>query len=199
MTLCVFFPSFPQGQKTEDEPATKKAKLTTGRAGRQEFHSSRSGDAPPVSQQQVTAAYQQQVPQVYQQQDPLTSQQSSYQSNMEANVPEPQAHPYKEDPNVLAPPAQTPAPVTPTVSSVCITRRDPRMARHGSGVTIAQSVPEKPTTTTPSEPQSAPASAPVEVGQKGPLPMPPALPSLTTGLKPAKTRCLISSGFIRCH
>ncbi|KAF7655303.1 hypothetical protein LDENG_00058040 [Lucifuga dentata] len=173
------------GQRSEDEPAAKKAKLTKKvetKPPRQELHSSRSGDVPPVSQQQVPTAYQQQ--------DPLASQHPSCQSSMEPNVPESQPHLYLEDPNVLAPPAQTPAPVTPTVSSVTITRRDPRMARHSSGVTVTHSAPEKPTTT-PSEPQLAPAAAPpaapVEVGQKGPLPMPPAAPPSLTVAKPAKT------------
>ncbi|XP_071377334.1 death-inducer obliterator 1 [Centroberyx affinis] len=185
------------GQKTEDEPAAKKAKLTKKpetKPPRQELRSSRSssGDAPPVYQPQVPTAYQQQVPQVYQHQDPLVYQHQippAYQPSMEVPVPESQPQLYQEDPSSLAPPAQVPVPVPiPTVSSVSITRRDPRMARHSSVVTVTHAVPETPTVMPISaEPPSAPVAAPVEVGPKGPLPMPPAPPPSMTVSKPAKT------------
>uniref|UniRef100_A0A667ZM08 Death inducer-obliterator 1 n=1 Tax=Myripristis murdjan TaxID=586833 RepID=A0A667ZM08_9TELE len=157
------------GQKTEDEPAAKKAKLMKKpdtKPPRQELRSSRSssGDVPP--------AYQQQVPQGY---------------HMEAPVSDSQPQLYQEDPSSMVPPAQVPAPVTnPTVSSVSITRRDPRMARHGSGVSVTHAAPETPTVMPISaEPPSISVAAPVEVGPKGPLPMPPAPPpSMTVTSEP---------------
>lgn len=95
---------------------------------------------------------------------------------------------------MLAPPTQAPAPVTPTVSSVSITRRDPRMARHSSAVTVTYTAPEKPVSNSV-EPVPAPVSAPVEVGPKPLLPMPPAPPPSVAVSKPAKTRCSVSSRF----
>lgn len=167
----------------EDEPAAKKAKLTKKpetKPLRQELHSSRSGDVHPAGQPQVstTLAYQ----------HPIAP---SYQSNMDPAVPESQPQLY-QDLNMLVPPAPAPAPATPTVSSVSITRRDPRMARHSSGVNVTYTAPEKPINNS-AEPLPAPVSAPVEVGPKAPLPMPPAPPPSVS--KPAKTRCSISSQF----
>lgn len=175
----------PLGQKTEDEPAAKKAKLTKKpetKPLRQELHSSRSGDVHPAGQQQAppTLAYQ----------HPITT---SYQTNMDQALPESQAQLY-QDVSMLAPPppAPAPAPVTPAVSSVSITRRDPRMARHGSGVTVTYTAPEKPVTN-PTEGLPAPVAAPAEVVPKLPLPLPPAPPAPVS--KPTKTRCFISSQF----
>ena len=90
---------------------------------------------------------------------------------------------------MLVPPVQAPTPVVPTVSSVSITRRDPRMARHSSAVTVTYTAPEKPTSILP-EPLPAPVIAPVEVVPKAPLPMPPASPSSVAVSKPSKTRCI---------
>ncbi|GAA6221817.1 death-inducer obliterator 1-like [Lates japonicus] len=168
------------GQKLEDESAAKKAKLNKKpetKPPRQELHSSKSGDVSPVVQPQVPAAFQHQEPIVYQHSGP-----PSY----NVDVPESQQQPYQEDLNMLVPPPQAPAPVAPTVSSVSITRRDPRMARHSSGVTVTYTAPEKPTNHS-AEPLPAPVSAPVEVGPKAPLPMPPASPSSVAVSKSAKT------------
>lgn len=181
ITLFVFFKMIPLGQKTEDEPAAKKAKLTKKpetKPLRQELHSSRSGDVQPAGQQPVpaTLAYQHPVA-------------TSYQTNMDQALPESQTQLY-QDVSMLAPPAPAPAPVTPTVSSVSITRRDPRMARHGSGVTVTYSAPEKPVSNA-AEALPVPVAVPVEVVPKLPLPMPPAPPALAS--KPTKTRCFISS------
>ncbi|XP_040014714.1 death-inducer obliterator 1-like isoform X2 [Xiphias gladius] len=177
------------GQKTEDEPAAKKAKLTKKpetKPPRQELHSSRSGDVSPAGQPQVPTAYQHQDPLAYQHPVPL-----SYQSNMDGPESQQQQQQqqqqlYQEDLSMLVPPPQAPAPVAPTVSSVTITRRDPRMARHSSGVTVTYTAPEKPSNNQP-EPLHAPVSAPVEVGPKAPLPMPPASPSSVAVSKSAKT------------
>ncbi|XP_069009921.1 death-inducer obliterator 1 isoform X1 [Embiotoca jacksoni] len=168
------------GQKTEDEPAAKKAKLAKKpetKLPRQESFSSRSGDVSPGGQPPVSAAYQHQDPLTYQHPAP-----PSYQSNVEPAVPDS----HQEDLNMMAPPAQTTVPVTPTVSSVSITRRDPRMARHNTGVTVTHAVLEKPTSNT-SELLPSPLSAPVEVGPKAPLPMPPAPPPSVAAPKPSKT------------
>ncbi|XP_042261447.1 death-inducer obliterator 1-like isoform X2 [Thunnus maccoyii] len=172
------------GQKTEDEPAAKKAKLTKKpetKPPRQELHSSRSGDVSPVGQQQVPTAYQHQDTMGYQQ--PALP---SYQSNMEPTVPESQPQLYQEDLKILAPPAQAPAPITPTISSVSISRRDPRMARHGSSVAVTYTAPEKPINNA-AETLPASVTAPVEVGAKAPLPMPPAPPPAVAVSKSAKT------------
>lgn len=168
----------------DDESAAKKAKLNKKpetKPPRQELHSARSGDVSPVVQPQVPAAFQHQEPIVYQHPGP-----PAY--NMD--VPESQQQPYQEDLNMLVPPPQAPAPVAPTVSSVSITRRDPRMARHSSGVTVTYTAPEKPTNHS-AEPLPAPVSAPLEVGPKAPLPMPPASPSSVAVSKSAKTRYLM--------
>lgn len=180
---------FPSGQKTEEEPAAKKAKLTKKpetKPPRQELPLSRSGDVHPAGQPQVSTTYQHQDPSAYEQQIA-----PSYQSNVDPAALESQPQAY-QDLKMLAPPAPSPASVAPTVSSVTITRRDPRMARHGSGVTVTYTAPEKPVTSV-TEPLPAPVSAPVEVGPKALLPMPPAPPPSVAASKPAKTRCFISS------
>lgn len=143
---------------------------------RQEFHSSRSGDAQP----QVTATYQHQDPLAYQ---PTLV--SSSQANADAAVPDPVPQ-SNQDFSKLPPPA----PIASTVSSITNTRRDPRMARHTAGVTVSYTPPEKPTNSM-LDPLSAPtaAPAPAEVGSKLPLPMPPAPPTSVPVSKPAKTRC----------
>lgn len=184
---------FPLGQKTEDEPTAKKAKLTKKpetKTSRQELPLSRSGDVHPAGQPQVSTIYQHQDHLAYQQ--PIAP---SYQSNVDPAVPESQPQVY-QDLKMMAPPAPAPTPVTPTVSSVTITRRDPRMARHNSGVTVTYTAPEKPLNNM-AEHLPAPVSAPVEVGPKAPLPlpMPPAPPPAVAASKPAKTRCFISSQF----
>lgn len=188
--MTTVFESCPLGQKTEDEPAAKKPKLTKKpetKPPRQELHLSRSGDVPPAGQSQVPTSYQHQDPLAYQQPVP-----PSYQSNVEPAVPETQSQLYQEDLSMLVPPAPAPAPIAPTVSSVSITRRDPRMARHSSSVTVTYTAPEKPINNNSAESLPAPVSVPVEVGPKAPLPMPPAPPPSAAVSKPAKTRCLIS-------
>ncbi|KAM7423262.1 hypothetical protein PAMA_011013 [Pampus argenteus] len=173
------------GQKMEDEPTAKKARLTKKpetKPPRQELHSSRSGDVSPVSQSQVSTAYQHQDSMGYQQQTL-----PPYQSNMmEPPAPESHAQLYQEDLKSLAPPAQAPAPIAPTVSSVTITRRDPRMARHGSAVAVTYTAPEKPLNNA-AETLPLPVTAPMEVGVKAPLPMPPAPPPAVAVSKSAKT------------
>lgn len=177
---------FSVGQKIEDETTVKKAKLTKkpeSKSPRQEVHSSRSGDVPPAGQPQVPTAYQHQDPLAYQH-----SVAPSYQSNMEPAVPESQPSLYQEDLSMLEPQVPAPAPVTPAVSSVSITRRDPRMARHSSGVTVTYNAPEKPINNSVEQLPAA-LSAQVEVGPKAPLPMPPAPPPSVAVSKSAKTRC----------
>ncbi|XP_054472335.1 death-inducer obliterator 1 [Anoplopoma fimbria] len=167
------------GQKTEDEPTAKKAKLTKKpetRPARPELHSSRSGDVSPAGHAQVPTAHQHQEPLAYQIPP-------SHPPNMEPAVPEPQQ---QLDLNMMAPPAQAPAAFTPTVSSVSITRRDPRMARHSAAVTVTYPAQEKPINNS-AEPLPAPVSAPVEVAPKAPLPMPPAPPPSVAASKMAKT------------
>lgn len=163
------------GQKPEDEPAAKKARLTKKpdtKPPRLESASSRPGDVSPVSQTQATTAYPHQDAATYQHLVPPSSQ-----ANMEPSVPESQPQPYQEDPSIMAPPAQTPVLIPLAVSSVSITRRDPRMARHTPGVNIVQTPPEKPNIS-PAEPVlPAALTAPVDIGAKVPLPMPPAAPS----------------------
>lgn len=102
---------------------------------------------------------------------------------MEPAVTEPQP---QLDLNMMVPPVQAPATIAPTVSSVSITRRDPRMARHSSGVTVTHTTPDKPINNS-SEPLPAPVSAAVEVAPKAPLPMPPAPPSSVAVSKLGKT------------
>ncbi|XP_034724216.1 death-inducer obliterator 1-like isoform X3 [Etheostoma cragini] len=155
------------GQKAEDEPAAKRAKLTK-----------RPDTVSPLSQTQDPTAFQHQDPLTYKHAMP-----PSYQSNMESAVSELQS---QLDPNMLATPAQVPASITPTVSSVSITRRDPRMARHSSVVTVTYNAPEKPINNS-AETLPAPVSAPVDIAPKAPLPMPPAPPSAVATSKPVKT------------
>lgn len=163
------------GQKAEDEPAAKKARVTNKpdiKPPRQESVSSRLREVSPVSQVQGTAAYPHQ--------DAVTHQHSvlpAFQSNMAQSVPESQPQPFQEAPSVMPPPAQAPVLVTPAVSSVSITRRDPRMARHTSGVNVAQAAPEKPNPSPAELLLPAVVTAPVEVAAKVTLPMPPAVPS----------------------
>lgn len=166
----------------EDEPAAKKAKLSKKpeiKPPRQELHSSRSGEVSP----QIATAYQHQDTMGYQQP-------TSYQSNMEATVPESQQQLYQEDPKIMVPPVQVPAPIAPTVSSVSITRRDPRMARHSASVAVTYTAPEKPMNNA-AETHTVPVTVPVEVVPKAPLPMPPAPPPAVAVSKSAKTRCSI--------
>ncbi|KAM6946859.1 death-inducer obliterator 1 isoform 2-T3 [Lycodopsis pacificus] len=175
------------GQKTEDEPAAKKARLTKKpetRPARQEQHLSRSGDVSPAGHAQVPTAHQHQDPLAY----PIPP---SYPTNMEPAVPESQQQQQQQqqqqlDLNMLALPAQAPAPINPTMSSVSITRRDPRMARHSSAVTVTYPAPEK-TVINSAELLPAAVIALVEVAAKAPLPMPPAPPPLVAASKMAKT------------
>ncbi|CDQ61534.1 unnamed protein product [Oncorhynchus mykiss] len=134
------------GQKSaDDEPAAKKAKLSKKPEMRQEVRRlsrSSSGEGAPVSY-----------------------------PGSETPVPEPL--PYQEDTSIHFPPSQTPAPVTaPAVSSVSITRRDPRMARHSSGVTVTHSAPDA----SMSYSRPIPADTYSRPAVSGPLPMPPAPP-----------------------
>lgn len=177
--LTSVFEFHPLGQKTEDEPAAKKAKLTKKpetKLPRQELHSSRSGDVSPAGQPQVSTAYQHSAPQ-------------SYQANLEPAVPDSQPQLHQEELNMMQ--TSAPTPVIPAVSSVTITRRDPRMARHSSGVIVTYTAPEKPINSS-IEPLPAPVSAPAEVPPKAPLPMPPAPPPSVAASKPSKTRCSIT-------
>lgn len=167
----------------EDEPAAKKAKLTRKpdtKPTRQDPHSSRSGDMSAVGQPQVPTTYQDNV--TYQPSVPPV-----YHSSMEPAVPESQPQVYQEDLNMVAPLTQAPTTITQTVSSVSITRRDPRMARHSSAVTVTYTAPEKSTSIS-AELFPSPASALVEVAAKAPLPMPPAPPPSVAVSKIAKTR-----------
>lgn len=97
---------------------------------------------------------------------------------------------------MMAPVAQALVPITPTVSSVSITRRDPRMARHSTGVSVTYMAPEKPASNA-ADPLPAPVTAPLEVLPKAPLPMPPAPPPSVAAPKPSKTRCYISPKFLK--
>uniref|UniRef100_A0A672IV63 TFIIS central domain-containing protein n=1 Tax=Salarias fasciatus TaxID=181472 RepID=A0A672IV63_SALFA len=161
------------GQKMEDEPAAKKSRLTKKPESKplRQDSLSRPGDVSPVIHSQTSAASQHQEPSTHQ-----ASASAAYQPSVEPAVPESQLQLYQEDLNMMAPPAQAPAPVAPAVSSVTITRRDPRMARHSSGVTVSFPTAEKPTTTAAEMPP-APVITSVEVGPKAPLPLPPAPPS----------------------
>lgn len=172
----------------EDEPAAKKAKVTKKpetKPNRQELHSSRSGDVSPIGQSQVPTGYQHQDPLAYQPSVP-----PPYQSTMEPTIPESQPQLYQEDINMLAPTVQTPTTVPPTVSSVTITRRDPRMARHSSGVTITYTTSEKPTNNS-TESFPSPVSVPAEATPKALLPMPPAPPPSVAVSKSTKTRSFV--------
>ncbi|XP_034387772.1 death-inducer obliterator 1-like isoform X2 [Cyclopterus lumpus] len=168
------------GQKSEDEPAAKKAKLNKkpeARPARQEQHLSKSGDVSPAGHSQVTPGHQHQDPSAY-------PNPPSYPTNMEPAVPE--SLQQQLDLSLLAPLAQAPTPINPTVSSVSITRRDPRMARHSAAVTVSYPAPEKAINNS-AEPLPAPISALGEVAPKAPLPMPPAPPSSVAPSKTAKT------------
>ncbi|KAL6111900.1 dido1 [Pungitius sinensis] len=161
------------GQKTEDEPSAKKAKLAKkpdGRPARQEQHLSRSGDASPGGHGHVPPAYPHQDPPSY----PTT--------NVEPAVPESLQ---QLDFSMLASQAQVSTPIAPTVSSVSISRRDPRMARHSAAVNVAYSAAEKPVNPS-AEPLAAPVGGPVDVAPKALLPMPPAPPPLVAASKTAK-------------
>lgn len=87
------------------------------------------------------------------------------------------------------PSAALAAAITPPVSSVTITRRDPRMDPRRdprSGVTVTQPLPEVVVPTPMAEP-----AVPVVPEVKGPLPMPPAPPpSIPRSMpKAAVSRC----------
>uniref|UniRef100_A0A3B4BG84 Death inducer-obliterator 1 n=1 Tax=Periophthalmus magnuspinnatus TaxID=409849 RepID=A0A3B4BG84_9GOBI len=176
------------GQKKEEELLAKKEKHVKKetKPSKQEQISSRSGDVTPASQ-----------PQPYQHQEAYTYQPTpivSYEptniayepTSVELSIQEPQLQIYQEDPNLLVPPPVA-APVTPAVSSVTITRRDPRMARHGSAGTVPFTVPDKPANNLAEPTPAAPVSAPVEPGPKVPLPMPPAPPSAVAVTKTVKS------------
>ncbi|KAF7207785.1 transcript variant X1 [Nothobranchius furzeri] len=169
------------GQKAEDEPAAKKARLMKkpdSKAPRQESVSTRSGDVSPVSHPlQEPLSYQHPVP-------------SSQQSKVEQAVTESQLQLYQEEPSVMVPPAPTPVLITPAVASVSISRRDPRMARLTSGANVAPVALEKPAIPAVAEMVSAPVTAPVEVGAKVILPMPPVPPSAVVVSKSSKKSSL---------
>ena len=145
----------------------------------------------------MPAAYPPPGPQAYQHQDTLSYHQIPpvYQPGMDAPVhsePQtPQPLLYQDDFGGLVQPVMTPAPIAmPTVSSVSITRRDPRMARHGASVTVTQTPPQTPPVLplSSSEPPNPLVVVPVEPALKGPLPMPPAPPPSVTPSKAAKSR-----------
>ncbi|KAK0136183.1 Death-inducer obliterator 1 [Merluccius polli] len=105
------------GQKSEDEPAAKKARLAKkpeAKPPRQELRSSR--DAPPSAYQpHMPAAYQPPVTQAYQHPDTLSYHQipPGYQPSTDVPMhPEPQAQPqlYQNDFGGVVPPALTPCP-----------------------------------------------------------------------------------------
>ncbi|XP_047203483.1 death-inducer obliterator 1 isoform X3 [Girardinichthys multiradiatus] len=171
------------GQKAEDEPASKKARLSNKpdiKSPRQDSRSSRAGDPPSVN------------PATYPPLDPLTSHQPvppSYHSNAGPVVPETPPQLYQEDPNVMAPPTPTPVLISPAVSSVSISRRDPRMARLSSATNVVPPALDKPTSTTADPipaPVIAPVAAPMDAVVKVPLPMPPAPPSAVAVPKSSK-------------
>lgn len=180
------------GQKTEDELASKKARVSSKpdvKPPRHESRSSRSGDSPSVN----AAAY----PPL----DPLSSHPPvapPYHSNAGPVVPETPPQLYQEDPNTMVPPAPTLPLVTPAVSSVSISRRDPRMARHGSAASVVPPAIEKPASNA-AEPVLAPitasVAAPMDSGVKVPLPLPlplpPAPPPLVATSKSTKKRCSV--------
>lgn len=97
---------------------------------------------------------------------------------------------YQEDLSLPLHPIQPLSLPTPTVSSVSITRRDPRMARHSSSVTVTHTAAEKPASNL-TQPVPLPIIHPVDVGVKAQLPMPPVLPSSVAVIKSAKTRCCV--------
>lgn len=159
------------GQMTEEEPAAKKAKVAKkpeNKPAVQEAHVSRSVDVP-VAQ--------------------------PYPSNTDAAAAAPESQLYQDAAVLAAPlaPPAAPAAAAPAVSSVSITRRDPRMARHtSSSVTVTYSAPEKANSSSSNsaEALAAPVSTPLtDLAPKLPLPMPPAPPPSVP--KPAKTRCAI--------
>ncbi|RVE72470.1 hypothetical protein OJAV_G00042050 [Oryzias javanicus] len=174
------------GMKAEEEPAAKKAKLIKKpdtKPPRPESLPSRAADASPITQTQSSPSYQQH-------QGSTTF--PSHPSILEPAVSEPQLSVYQEDPSLMAPPVQAPPTVAPAVSSVSISRRDPRVARHASVVNLPQAGPEKPNMIVV-EPLPAPVAALMEAGVKSLLPMPPAPlappapPALVTVPKPSKT------------
>lgn len=171
-SLVLVIVTLTSGQMTEEEPAAKKAKVAKkpdGKPAVQESHVSRSVDVPSAQ---------------------------LYPSNIDVAtgaVPESQLY---QDASLLAAPLAPPAaPVVPApaVSSVSITRRDPRMARHtSSSVTVTYSAPEKSSSSNSAEAFTAPVSTPLmdiapKLSLPLPLPMPPAPPPSVP--KPAKTRC----------
>ncbi|XP_053724415.1 death-inducer obliterator 1-like [Synchiropus splendidus] len=154
------------GQKNEDEPASKRARLAKKPESRHEQHSSIMESVPSEIQPPISTAFP-----------------SAHPPGQRLMVPDLQPTPSQEDLSFQAPLVNIPPPILPTVSSVSITRRDPRVARHVPNVTSA--VPEKAQLS--AEPALVPVGAPVEVGTKTLLPMPTfTLPALTVP-KPVKT------------
>ncbi|XP_065097569.1 death-inducer obliterator 1 isoform X1 [Paramisgurnus dabryanus] len=97
----------------------------------------------------------------------------SYYSGVETSMPDSTSA--KEDPNTLPPPVQAPIPAA--VSSVTITRRDPRTAGHRSSLPQIRTAQTVPDVGVSSLSASIPVSVePVAVETKGPLPMPPSTP-----------------------
>ncbi|XP_043107441.1 death-inducer obliterator 1 isoform X4 [Puntigrus tetrazona] len=139
------------GQKlADDEPPSKKPKMSVPKKPEQSFKpksesrpSRSSADLPQVS------------------------------SHSGLEMPMPDSTSVVEDPSGVFPVVQAPVPaVVPAVSSVTITRRDPRTAGHRS------SVPQIAPDAVPVVPANIPISVePVVVEAKGPLPMPPPAPT----------------------
>ncbi|XP_057217705.1 death-inducer obliterator 1 isoform X3 [Triplophysa rosa] len=137
------------GQKSaDDEPPSKKSKMSVPKKPEPSFKSKpepRPSKAPPDH------------PQV------------SYYSGVETSMPDSSS--VMEDPKSKLPLVQTPVPAA--VSSVTITRRDPRTAGHRSSVPLTL-----PDVGVPALPASIPMPVePLVVEAKGPLPMPPLAPA----------------------
>ncbi|XP_051956914.1 death-inducer obliterator 1-like isoform X3 [Xyrauchen texanus] len=142
------------GQKSaDDEPPSKKNKMSVSKKPEPPVKAKlepRTSKAPGVEPSQV----------------------SSY-SGVETAVPDTMS--VMDDPSSVMTVVQ--APVTaavPAVSSVTITRRDPRTAGHRSSLPVSQAVPD---ISVPTMPASIPVSEPMVVETKGPLPMPPPAPA----------------------
>uniref|UniRef100_A0AAV2M5Y7 Death-inducer obliterator 1 n=1 Tax=Knipowitschia caucasica TaxID=637954 RepID=A0AAV2M5Y7_KNICA len=163
------------GQKKEEELAVKKEKQMRKETKplRQEPTPTRTGEASPAPQAQP-----------YQHQEAYTYQPTPIvykPANVDLPIPEQPLPVHQEDPSLLVPPVAA-ASVSPAVSSVTITRRDPRMARHGSAATA----PDKPPTNNATETILPSVSVPVDLGTKVALPMPPAPPPAMAVTKTVK-------------
>lgn len=135
----------------DDEPPSKKSKMSVPKKPEPSFKS-KSELRPSKS--------------------PAEPPQASSLSGLETPLPDSTS--VMEDPSSVFPVVQVPvAAAVPAVSSVTITRRDPRTAGHRSSV--PQIVPD---VVVPAVAANVPVSVePVVVEAKGPLPMPPPAPT----------------------